>query len=112
MTAAGFPPINEQASNDPNYVRRIAEVANRINRGGLNVARDAVTLTASVATTTITDARISNQSFIGLMPLTSNAAAALATTYIPAATQINGSAVVAHANNAQTDRTFRVLIIG
>ena len=108
---AGFPPVPELGTNDPQQMRRIVGTVNRINSGGINVTKDA-TLTANAATTTITDARISSQSFIGLMPITSNAAAALATTYVPAATQLNGSAVIAHANNAQTDRTFRLLIIG
>lgn len=110
MTAT-FPPLPELTTNDPNHVRRITEMANRMNRGGINVTKD-LTLTANAASTTLTDARISAQSFIGLQPITANAATALATTYVAAATQIKGSAVITHANNSQTDRTFRVLIIG
>lgn len=62
------------------------------------------TLTANAASSTLTDQRITTESVIVLMPTTANAAAALATTYVSART--NGSATVAHANNAQTDRTF------
>ena len=89
--------------------RRVVEVVNRINQGKLNVASE-LTLTANVASTTLTDSRISPQAFIGLMPTTANAATALATTYI--GTRLNGSATITHANNAQTDRTFALLIIG
>jgi hypothetical protein len=38
------------------------------------------------------------------MPMTANAAAALATTYIVPA---KGQFVITHANNAQADKTFR-----
>jgi hypothetical protein len=69
-----------------------------------------VTLTENATSTTLTDARIRYDSPIILVPTTSNAAGALATTYISESSRANGSAVITHANNAQTDRTFRVLI--
>lgn len=109
MTIATFPPLPELATNDPNHVRRVVENQNRQNGGKINVTA-AVTLTENAATTTLTDARLSVQSFVGLMPLTANAAAALATTHVT--TRLSGSCVLNHANNAQTDRSFTVLIIG
>lgn len=87
----------------------LIRVLNSVLAGRLNVTAE-LTLTANVATTTLTDARLSAQSFIGLCPLTANAAAAVGTTYISARNE--GSCVVTHANNAQTDRDFSVLIIG
>lgn len=71
-----------------------------------------VTLTANTATTTVTNVQISENSEIMLSPKTSNAAAAIATTYIPEATILNGSFVIQHANNAQTDRTFGYVWVG
>ena len=64
-----------------------------------------VTLTVSAASTTLTDVRITAASVISLMPTTANAATALATTFI--GTTAIGSATITHANNAQTDKTYR-----
>lgn len=79
--------------------------------GKLNVCVD-VTLTANAASTTVTDARIRESSGLYLMPTTANAAAALGTTYISDSGRTHGSVTITHANNAQTDRTFRVAILG
>ena len=111
MAIVGFPLAPETNTNELEHRRTIAKVANLAMKGKIN-ALTQVTLAAGVATTTLTDERISSQSFIGLSPLTANAAAALATTYFPQATQFNGQTVINHANNAQTDRTFNVIIIG
>lgn len=91
------------------WVSEAAEAINRHNQGKFNASLD-VTLTANAASTTITDARISRESALVLSPLTANAAAALATTY--PSFQGSGSAVLAHANNAQTDKSFRIAILG
>lgn len=84
---------------------------NRLLLGRLNAFKD-ITLTASSLTTTITDSRIGVNTSLMFMPQTANAAAALSTLYVPTATMKKGSAVIQHASNVQTDRSFRVLIIG
>jgi hypothetical protein len=89
--------------------RAVATCVNLAMRGKVN-ATGVVTLTPNQPTTVVSDARIGVDSYIGLSPLTANAAAALATTYVSA--RASGSATIAHANNAQTDRSFAVLIIG
>lgn len=109
MTAAGYPPVPPLQTNDVQQLNRVVDVVNRQNQGKVNVTIE-VTLTANVATTTLTDARISAQSYLGFMPQTSNAAAALTGLYVTA--RIKGQATLNHANNAQTDRTYTVLIIG
>lgn len=91
------------------WVLEAAGAINRHNSGKMNVTID-VTLTANAASTTVTDARISDTCAIVLSPKTSNAAAAVGTTYI--SSQSSGSAVIGHANNAQTDKTFRLAILG
>lgn len=68
------------------------------------------TLTASVASTSVTAINCGTGSAPIPVPMTANAAAALATMYITSVS--NGSFVVMHANNAQTDRTFRFVVIG
>jgi len=80
----------------------------RLNTGGL------FTLTANVATSTLTDARISIDSTVVLVPTTANASAEIGagTIYQSETGRVNGTAVFTHANNAQTDRTYRIVIIG
>ena len=71
-----------------------------------------VTLTANTAQTVVTlsTTQVSANSTILMTPRTANAAAALATTYVSA--KANGSFTLAHANNAQTDKTFDYAWIG
>ena len=89
--------------------RRLADSFNRVVEGRTD-NYGTFTITANAASTAVTNRLVSEDSTIVLMPTTANAAAALATTYI--ATVANGSFTVTHANNAQTDRTFRYAWIG
>lgn len=85
------------------------QAINQLIQGRSNAVSE-VTLTAGATTTTVTGENINENSRPFLFPKTANAAAALATTY--AVTTSAGVVTVTHANNAQTDRTFHVLIIG
>lgn len=93
--------------------RGLGTVMNRIMSGKVNATGE-VTLAAGGTTTTVTDARATAGSYIGFDPLTANAAAekAAGTIYVLDANRRNGSFVITHANNAQTDRTFKYLLIG
>jgi hypothetical protein len=92
--------------------RRMSEAFKGVYQGKINVTLD-VTLAPSTASTTIQDSRISPFSAISpAMALTANGAAALASLYIPLATITKGQAVIQHANNAQTDRVIRFVILG
>lgn len=108
MTAT-FPPVPALQTNEVPQINRIVDAVNRLNQGKANVTLVA-TLTANAATTTLTDARISAQSFIDGSPHTANAAAAKAGMYY--SEKKKGSVVVNHANNSQTDKTFTFVIIG
>jgi hypothetical protein len=90
--------------------RFIAEAINNL----LNKRMDAVgevTLTANAASTAVTDNRVIKNSAVVFTPLTANAAAAIGTTYVAEADYATGSFTITHANNAQTDRTFRYIIL-
>jgi len=89
--------------------RIVIERINRILQGKLN-AVTTVTLAASVTSTTLTDSRISAESFIGLTPTTATAAAAMTALRVSAKT--SGSATLTHNSTADLDRTYDVLIIG
>lgn len=90
-------------------IEQVVNAVNAILRGRSN-ATGSVTLTASVTSTTINDARISSDSVLLLSPQTANAAGAVATTY--QGITANGSVVIQHANAVTTDRTFKYVICG
>lgn len=71
-----------------------------------------VTLAVSATSTTVTDQNCAAGSQIILTPQTADAAAALATSYVPAPTVLNGSFVIQHVSNTQADRTFSYAIAG
>lgn len=102
--------IQDAASKS--WVKNIAEVVNGILKGRQNVVLE-ITLAAGAASTIVIDARIGPFSGLYLQPMTANAAAGLyGAPYVRVTTQKQGQATFAHANNAQTDRTFNLLIIG
>ena len=71
-----------------------------------------VTLTASQATTTITDARLGRGTLLTLVPTTANASAEVATIYQTYPNATKEQIVLNHANNAQGDRIFAFALIG
>ena len=101
----GFPTVTQTETDQ----RKVNAVLRNAVDGKLNCT-GTVTLTANQATTAVTDYRAGASSTIIFMPQTANAAAALATMYV--ATQGKQTFTITHANNAQTDRDFRYLLIG
>ena len=110
MTQNQFPIYEGVPTLSLPFIRQLSAAVRRLFDGKLNSTGE-VTLTASTTTTTVTDQRVTSTSFIGLMPKTANAAAALGTTHVSARTN-SGSFTLTHANNAQADRTFTYVIIG
>jgi hypothetical protein len=101
-------PLWGVTQNIKNHLVDFALAMNQLVDGKRNSA-GTFTLAISTTTTTVTNERCSTDSKVLFSPRTSNAAAALASTYITVA---NGSFTVTHANNAQTDRTFSYDIAG
>lgn len=110
MPKKPYPGVFPNADSD-SHRRQVSNVVNNLLRGRLNNIED-VTLTASVATTVVTDERVTVQSFIGFMPKTANAAAELAAGTMYVSSIGNGTFTITHANNAQTDRTFTWMVTG
>lgn len=109
MTQRGYQSVPEVLADEKEHRRQLARASNNQLQGKLNAVLQ-VTLTASSGTTTVTDKRIGANTYFGFSPLTADAAAALSGLYV--SSQANGTATLAHANNAQVDRTFNVLLIG
>jgi len=87
------------------------EQAERINFLMGKSGNTELTLTANAGTTTLTDPRICATSSVSLSALTANAAAEIGAGTLYVSARADGSATITHANNAQTDRTFMVLIV-
>lgn len=97
--------------------RKLDEAIEAINRLGMGHIGSIieVTLEASQATTTVTHPAIGYTSTFLWDPLTANAQSELTGTGVPLAAKtarLIGSATFTHANSAQSDRTFRVTILG
>lgn len=95
------------------YLRNTWDAMYKLRRGKIECVVE-LTLTANAASTVLTDERLSVQSAVFFDPKTANAAAELAagTLYALTANRGTGSWTLTHANNAQTDRNYQVVIIG
>ncbi len=92
--------------------REIAQRIGALLMGKINSV-GTVTLDANAADTTVANAFIGSSSVVLLMPMTANAAGALAGAYIDPADYITDiSFVIRHANDAQVDKQFRYAILG
>jgi Ethanolamine utilization protein EutJ (predicted chaperonin) len=89
----------------------IAEAVRDLIRGGSN-ATGTVTLTVSVATTTVANPLVRDTSVPILIPMTAAAAAEVGagTLFISAVNR--GNFVVGHANSATAGRTYRYALVG
>ena len=107
MAVANFRRLPPEATSG----REISQVVNNILDGKLN-STGSVTLTASAATTAVTDFRAGNESVILFMPTTANAAAEQAAGGFYVSSRGKQTFTLSHANNTQTDRTFDYIVIG
>ncbi len=109
MSNLSTDPVYTVWSNQPEWMSKMARAINNILKGKTNNVGD-VTLTANAASTVVTDPRVGYNSVVTLSPTTSNAAAAIGTTYI--ATYGDGTFTITHANNAQVDKVFKYTVVG
>lgn len=93
--------------------RLMAEAIGGMMQGRTNNTGE-LTLTANAASTVLNDPRLSVFSVLVFDPTTANAAAEMAagTMFVTKANRNNLAWTITHANNAQTDRTFRYAVIG
>ena len=104
-------PVTWHDTNE--WIRKVSEALNGIDDGRLS-SNGSITLTASSTTTVITDRRVGKDSVILFDPRTANAATELygATMYISAVDPRANTFTITHANNSQSDRTFKYIVLG
>ena len=101
-------------------LRHLHDIARAVNLLGAGKSGNVieVTLTANSATTALADMaglKIGKDTAFYFFPMTANAQAELANPgppYALTSDYVPGQVTLRHANNAQTDRTFRVLVVG
>ena len=79
---------------------------------GRSNATGTVTLAANVTATVVALTAGNANAAVLMFPQTLNAAAAVATTYVPASAVAAVSFTITHLSNAQTDRTFFYVVTG
>lgn len=92
-------------SPEERQIWRIVNAVIQINQGR-NDAGGTVTLRANQTTTVVEAPNCGKDSRVKLTPNTSNAAAALGTTYIKRGDVVAGGFTITHASAASTDRDF------
>lgn len=92
-------------------LRKIVMSIQQLAAGRSNAVGTA-TLTANATSTVVSNANCSSGSTPILTAMTANAAAEVGAGTLYVSDVANGSFTIRHANNAQTDRTFRYAIIG
>lgn len=100
------PIVNPHAEE---HRRQIAIVLNNSLDGKLN-STGSITLSANATTSTLADRRLGIDSVISFMPTTANASAGITSLYV--SSQGKQTATLTHANNGQTDKTYKYIIIG
>ena len=92
-------------------LRRVVDSVRQLNDGRQNSVGD-VTLRPGQTTTTVNFENCSTECRVFLEAQTLNAAAAVATTFIPRANILRGSFTIVHASSANADLTFSFTCLG
>ena len=98
-------------ARDEKDQRKINSAINELAKGRSN-AVGSVTLAANAASTTVTAVNCGAGSTVLLSPRTAHAAAEIAAGGCYISSVGNGTFTIAHANNAQVDRTFGYVCLG
>jgi hypothetical protein len=109
MTTKGYQPPPQYLPDAKEHRRQLAQAVALVMAGKMNATAQ-ITLTPSATSTQIIDSRIGASTWIGLSPLTADAAAAASSVYVSA--QQKGQATLTHASAASADRIFSLLLIG
>lgn len=94
------------------WIQKAWSAFNNMLAGKLNCTYPGFTLTANASQTTLTDYRIGGSTVVLFVPKTANAAAEIGNGTLILGEPVAGAVNVGHANNAQTDRTFDLVLLG
>lgn len=89
----------------------VGAVVQNLMRGKMNALGD-VTLTASQATTVVSDPLVGPDSCILFMPTTASAATEMGAGSMYVSSRGDGTFTITHVNDTPADRTFRYVVLG
>ena len=110
IALVGRVPISLDQATSAEFTKRLASRVDDALSGRLNTMLAITLAAAGATTTTITDKRIGVTSGLHFTPTSAHAAAILGSIW--ASAQGNGSVVLNHSVNNQTDCTFNMTIVG
>lgn len=111
MTVSTFNVPPNDLEDEKKHRRILAQAVAGLRNGRTNNVLD-VTVDANAAATTVTDARIGVNTVAVAIPTTVNAEAASIWPYRDFSSPVNGSMSLIHTNDANTDKTYKVLLFG
>lgn len=110
MAVSTFQAPPQDQEDERKHRRSLAQAIHRLLGGRSNNVLE-VTLEANQAYTDVTDSRIGVNSVAICVPTTANAAA-IQTPYRDYTNAVNGSMRLVHASDANTDKSFKVVLVG
>jgi len=110
VAVSEFPLPPKDLHDVPKFLRVLSTVLSNAMLGRTNNVLD-VTVDANQAATTVTDSRIGVYTVAVCVPTTANASA-IAVPYRDFSSPVNGSMSLVHANDANADKTFKVILVG
>lgn len=111
MTISEFPVPSKDLEDEKKHRRQLAQAAEAAMAGRTNNVLD-VTVDANQAATTVTDSRIGVNTVAIAVPTTVNAQAAAIWPYRDVSSPVNGSMSLIHTNNADADKTYKIILVG
>ena len=111
MTVSTFSVPPNDLEDQRKLNRQQSQAIAGLRNGRMNNVLD-VTVTANLAATTVTDSRIGVNTVAVAIPTTVNAEAAAIWPYRDFTSPVNGSMSLIHTNDANTDKTYKVMLFG
>lgn len=111
MTVSTFPAPPRDLEDQRKLSREQSRAIEGLLFGRSNNVLD-VTCTANSGTTTVTDRRIGVNTVLVAVPTTANAEAAAIWPYRDFSAPVNGSASLIHTNDANADKTYKLIMVG
>ena len=103
-----YPYAPQNYAATPEFIRKVVASVNNAMKGKTNNTGE-ITLTPSATSSVFTDNFCNSNSVVLLVPVTANAANNASGLYVTAGDK---TFTVNHSSSAQTDKTFRYVIIG
>lgn len=111
MAVSVFPEPPRDLEDTRQFMRSASSVMSNVLKGRTNNVLD-VTVGANQSSTTVTDSRIGVHTVAVAIPTTVNAQGAAIWPYRDFTSPVNGSMSLIHTNDANADKTYKIILVG